>query len=370
MSSHPSNQALAQSLLEHQFTNEEKQMMTPEAYSSLSSARGGNISPEAINRMIYRQPVTGAPAMRMGNTTASGAPVNVVNAAGQPVIGQPGGLTSADKQQPRIIENPDGSTTAIPPSGTPVNLKNPTSEGAETAVKNLSETLEEGRGRTRAFQSVAPIVTTMMKLADIEKNNLGWGAAQITEARQLAKRLGVSDDKANDISNIQTLMKYALTPAIETARSLTTRPSQMEFMKTLEASAADPKVDARAALNIFRGFLVNGLNATETHNKNLGIAEGMPSMKANVPVYKVPEMGDEDKLAESVLGRLGEKGAPSFHFERDKNGVWYDKGVVDDPQAKIEADKKNNLVTKTLPNGKAAYKNPANGKWYDNPEFK
>jgi hypothetical protein len=204
--------------------------------------------------------------------------------------------------------------------------------------------LPEGKAVVQQFQRMLPTLLNMVDLA--KSSTMGAGAEWINQARKAAKTLGASDDEAGKITNLETLMKYALGPATQGTRALTSRPSQFEFVKNLEAAAAAPAVDARTAENVFRNMIVGGMNDTNQHGKTLKQASENPAIGEKAAMYAVPGMEDwtpgsaqikggmpADIPAEAKLLQRNMDGKKwGLNFEQDPNsGVWHDRGVTQGP---------------------------------------
>jgi hypothetical protein len=268
--------------------------------------------------------------------------------------------------------------TSTPPTTGSGERKPEDIKAAEAAVTHWLDpregVLPEGFGKVRAFQFMAPVIGNMLKLT--EGVTTGSVSAQwIQDARSLAAQAGlVSPETVNKIVDFQTMMKYALVPAIQTARSLTSRPSQMEFMKTLEAAAADPTIRPEAARNIFRNFLVTGLNETSGHIKNLNQAGQNSSVAPHVGQYAFPEYAKGVPLTpediqknpnypqptgeEKILAQIGAQTHQNLNFTKSPEGVWHDEGVTTHgtaTSAKKAVEKRPIFVDKK---GNRAYKNP------------
>jgi hypothetical protein len=309
-SSHPANQQLGQEFLANQFGISKAMLATPEVMASLIGR--GNIRPESIPGALTTDPLSGGQVV--------GKPENL-RVMPSPEKKGPTEQTYTFNKQTNQFEATGGGGGA-PEVRTPEEMK-----GKEALTSYFVDpekgVLPQGYEAVRDFQKLAPTIGTMLKLT--ETAGMGYKADWITEARQLAKRLGISDDNVGQIRDLQTLIKYAIVPATEGAKGLTSRPSQFEFIQFLKAAAADPNVDPATARNVFRSFLVNGLNEANTHEQNLARAGGVKSVSDQVPTYSIKGL---DKLYEDVSEEVQRSTGRPLNFRRNNAGVYHDEDVL------------------------------------------
>jgi hypothetical protein len=343
---------------------EGKGMATPEV---IAAATRAGIDPASIPGAMGTGALTGVPTIThpeklkmLGETKTVGpteTPV-VVNRQDKtvtvpPTVGAPG---TAPGAPPPAAGGAGGPAAAPTP---PAFGRSPESvEAGKTAAKSTVDYWldpKEGQlptiyAEARNFQNQVPVIAEMAKLT--ENAPMGFQGDNLTKARQLAVRLGLSDDKANQITDLQTLMKLAMVPAIAQARTLTTRPSQMEFLKTLEANAADPNIDPRTAQNVIKGFMTYGLNTLNEHSNLMAkAAQAGPEVASRLSSFTIPGSGGAVKPipTEGFDGKqlspdmpVGSTSAPeeralaqfmniyggSTNFQKDSSGAWYTPDIL------------------------------------------
>lgn len=193
--------------------------------------------------------------------------------------------------------SPTGGPANVTPAGEITPMGGPASEAIKEimapAVKEAKESQEAAR---RFIQHDLTRYQQLIQLAQIAQaqGTTGEFGDQLNTARKIAARIfGFSNDDANKITNFESMMKLALTPAAHAGRiEVGGRYTQMEFFQFLKAGAASGITDPRTAQNIFTQGLLDGVNHIELHNRTVlpylekipGITEGkiLPALQLGV----------------------------------------------------------------------------------------
>jgi hypothetical protein len=325
---------IAKAILASQMAAQSKQTLSA---SDLASMIGrGNVRPSTLGGAI----TYGMWGPQITNPGAVGLTPNVHEGPGGVVVVTPrdqppektkasdAGTVQATPQEivpPNTPKNPTASPVVNTPEGVPKVLPgyNESPEAKNIAATNEEGTkiLTEGRQKATEFQKMAPVISQMVDLVDNARLG-GPTAAWVTKAQQFAKSIGVSNDDAGHIRDQQTLMKYATPAAYSMAHNLTSRPAVVEVLGSLAASAADPSVDPETAKNVYRGFMVKGLNDLEQHNQAIEKFGALPEFgKTRASVYGL------NSTPEQILARALQGSRNMYNFNRDEGGVWKDMAI-------------------------------------------
>jgi len=328
----PRIQAIAAQLMKNAQEAQVKMLLTPEAVAGQSR----NLTPQSITQSaqpgIFGLPMQGdlgALRMKPQETPLQAGGALISTDPNALVAGGAGASqTLVPHPQPQLImpgepipgqpgkTNQTGGPIAIEPTGAIHAVETPATKSMETTTAGLNEELSAGKQKAVQFQNIAPRIVQMIELTQ-KGLDQGFGGTWITDARRLAVQLGVSQDDKEKISNIQTLMKFALPAAVKQTHSLSSRPSQLEFIGISKAAAADQATDPRAALNVYRAYLIDGMNDIQQHEANIDRASSLETIGPKLSeLYRVPM---------SFGGTAAQIGG--FEPTSEGSGVWKDIGV-------------------------------------------
>lgn len=323
---------IAEDILSKRTKAMESQVVSGDSIASMLSR--GQIEPKSITEAMRQGPmgqVLDASKVRV-NPLQHVLPGGVVVAGGRNDALAPGLMRlGQERPEPQPITQAGaagglaGAPTTVSEAGVPEVLKGfnetPMAKVQGDVGKDTTEELKKGYEAAQNFQRSAPAMVQMIELtrnADLG----GAGAPLLTKARQLAVQLGVSHDDAGKIVDTQSLLKMTLPRVIESVHSVSARPSQLEFTGIQNQLAGNQEVDPRAAENVFKSYLTEGLNRLENHNQNIERAGKMGFVTPELAsTYQAPSDADHI-LHNSFQGRK-----VPFSFARDQAGTWTDSGL-------------------------------------------
>lgn len=327
-STHPAVQAISASLMKGLVDAQAKMLLTPEAVAGQSR----NLTPQSITQSTTRgllglpvQTNTGALEMKpvVGQEApASRTVVTNINGGGmQQNTGEPNIVPPRPIVPPDTPGNPTGLPVTADAAGdvkvVPGAAEAPQVKAQTEIAKGWIEKLQQGQHAVQSFAKTAPALTQMINLA--QNAQTGITANWVTDARRVAKSLGVNEDDAGKIVDTQTLIKYAMPQATEAGKEFNSRVTQMEFTNFMKTFGADPTTDLRTMVNIFKKSLVNGLNEAEVHNHNVETAGGLPQFGAKQAESYLVNLPKPEDLLNAIKG--------SVDFSRSPLGVWQDAGL-------------------------------------------
>ena len=293
------------------------------AIGTLAPVPGAQVAPAGILQPPH-QPVIN-PGDPLDGTSAGSHPVadtaTVVTPEAPPPTGEQPASPSdiaAGKAPPGVPINNTGAHLTYNPDGTAKVLETPVTKLATEIANQKVKDLGEGKEKSQAFVEAIPKLSGILNL--IGNSDLRWGGEQITKARQVAVSLGLSTDASNKIVDTQTFLKLTLPQAAENARSFNSRATQLEFVKFLDAAAANQNVDPRAARNIITQSLLDGVNANRQHENNIDSAATLPAVgKSQAETYRVKGFPTNDDIFLRMLKDV--KGTPFGVVQDPKTGM-------------------------------------------------
>lgn len=204
----------------------------------------------------------------------------------------------------------------------------PAAKSATDEAKDWGDKLTAGRNRAQSFAKSIPAIKDLINLT--ENVDAGAFAKQINDVRKALIRLGVTEDTAGKVVDLETMVKYAMPEAVAEGRGMSARITQMEFFKFLENYGVDPTADRRSLQNIFKKSLVNGLNDVKSFGDDIEAAKGSAFGKRSEN-YRV-KLPPPEEIFQGIK--------PGFSFRQDKTtGVW-DAADVGQPSTHTQTPKK------------------------------